>query len=344
MVGTPGHVATTPAASGGIVRAGSFISYDKDAQSASSNGTLVNAVSQSNVAFPTPGISSSEHHQSGGDMMIFTHQSQGSSPAAGGLHGNGHTVLFQPMPAPNMGHSPPFVQSYQPSAHGQITYIQTPPGGNAPSTPGGTPGGHTPAYIPLSRVMSEPHVLHQQTLVNMDQLQPRHYEQEVHMSPPNVNGVVPMDSRKRPSEVHLGDSFKAKRLSSGQKKKVSEPRSSESPVDTTETTASGKAKPFKCTQCPQTFSRSHDLKRHMCIHTGVKPFSCPYCGKAFSRRDALARHVECPERPAGAPPPGGVGMDGARAGSRGAGRRTANDSGDERESPESGLASGDEDM
>ncbi|KAI8808005.1 hypothetical protein BJ742DRAFT_654903, partial [Cladochytrium replicatum] len=53
---------------------------------------------------------------------------------------------------------------------------------------------------------------------------------------------------------------------------------------------SGKTKPFKCEICPQTFSRSHDLKRHNYIHTQEKPYVCLRCGKGFSRRDALRRH------------------------------------------------------
>ncbi|KAI8848222.1 hypothetical protein BC829DRAFT_352292, partial [Chytridium lagenaria] len=51
-----------------------------------------------------------------------------------------------------------------------------------------------------------------------------------------------------------------------------------------------KAKPFRCEKCPQTFSRSHDLKRHYYIHSQEKPFLCPRCGKGFARRDALRRH------------------------------------------------------
>ncbi|KAJ1537123.1 hypothetical protein HK096_003757 [Nowakowskiella sp. JEL0078] len=52
----------------------------------------------------------------------------------------------------------------------------------------------------------------------------------------------------------------------------------------------GKAKPFRCEMCPQTFSRSHDLKRHYYIHTQEKPYHCKKCNKGFSRRDALKRH------------------------------------------------------
>ncbi len=46
-------------------------------------------------------------------------------------------------------------------------------------------------------------------------------------------------------------------------------------------------RPFKCNQCPQSFNRNHDLKRHKRIHLAVKPFPCRHCDKSFSRKDAL---------------------------------------------------------
>ncbi|KAK3335690.1 hypothetical protein B0T19DRAFT_15617 [Cercophora scortea] len=49
-------------------------------------------------------------------------------------------------------------------------------------------------------------------------------------------------------------------------------------------------RPFKCDQCPQSFNRNHDLKRHKRIHLAVKPFPCTHCEKSFSRKDALKRH------------------------------------------------------
>jgi uncharacterized Zn-finger protein len=50
-------------------------------------------------------------------------------------------------------------------------------------------------------------------------------------------------------------------------------------------------RPFKCDQCPQSFNRNHDLKRHKRIHLAVKPFPCSHCDKSFSRKDALKRHI-----------------------------------------------------
>merc|ERR1711939_1191323 len=45
-------------------------------------------------------------------------------------------------------------------------------------------------------------------------------------------------------------------------------------------------RPFRCDQCPQSFNRNHDLKRHKRIHLAVKPFPCGHCDKSFSRKDA----------------------------------------------------------
>ncbi|OKL61808.1 hypothetical protein UA08_02877 [Talaromyces atroroseus] len=55
--------------------------------------------------------------------------------------------------------------------------------------------------------------------------------------------------------------------------------------------AASNDRPFKCDQCPQSFNRNHDLKRHKRIHLSVKPFPCTHCEKSFSRKDALKRHL-----------------------------------------------------
>lgn len=49
-------------------------------------------------------------------------------------------------------------------------------------------------------------------------------------------------------------------------------------------------KPYSCQQCTARFRRLHDLKRHSKLHTGEKPHMCPKCHRTFARGDALARH------------------------------------------------------
>ncbi|KAI0816854.1 hypothetical protein BC628DRAFT_1334099 [Trametes gibbosa] len=46
-----------------------------------------------------------------------------------------------------------------------------------------------------------------------------------------------------------------------------------------------------CPLCGKCFTRSHDVKRHLDIHSADKPGSvCKVCDKTFSRPDALGRH------------------------------------------------------
>lgn len=49
-------------------------------------------------------------------------------------------------------------------------------------------------------------------------------------------------------------------------------------------------KPFSCSICSSKFRRLHDLKRHEKLHTGEKPYQCKNCGRKFARCDALVRH------------------------------------------------------
>jgi len=48
---------------------------------------------------------------------------------------------------------------------------------------------------------------------------------------------------------------------------------------------------YQCEFCPSAFSRKHDLKRHIKIHTNSTPaHKCSHCGKSYARADALAKH------------------------------------------------------
>jgi hypothetical protein len=50
-------------------------------------------------------------------------------------------------------------------------------------------------------------------------------------------------------------------------------------------------RPFRCSICPASFARNHDLKRHTKLHD-KKAWKCCGCEKMFSRRDAIKRHMK----------------------------------------------------
>lgn len=56
-------------------------------------------------------------------------------------------------------------------------------------------------------------------------------------------------------------------------------------------------RPFRCDECPHSFHRNHDLKRHKRIHLEVKPYPCNWCEKRFTRKDALKRHLLVKQHP-----------------------------------------------
>lgn len=51
-------------------------------------------------------------------------------------------------------------------------------------------------------------------------------------------------------------------------------------------------KKFVCETCLSKFRRIHDLKRHLKLHTGERPYLCKTCGRRFARGDALVRHTK----------------------------------------------------
>ncbi|KAG8818258.1 hypothetical protein FRC19_010778 [Serendipita sp. 401] len=48
--------------------------------------------------------------------------------------------------------------------------------------------------------------------------------------------------------------------------------------------------PHFCPECPRSFARARDLKRHFRLHSGERPYLCTGCGEAFIRSDARGRH------------------------------------------------------
>lgn len=51
-------------------------------------------------------------------------------------------------------------------------------------------------------------------------------------------------------------------------------------------------KKYTCQRCSSKFRRIHDLKRHLKLHTGERPYLCGKCGRRFARGDALVRHTK----------------------------------------------------
>ena len=50
---------------------------------------------------------------------------------------------------------------------------------------------------------------------------------------------------------------------------------------------------YKCTECDKCFETSKDLARHRRIHSGEKPFKCSLCNRSCSRSDNLQLHKRC---------------------------------------------------
>ncbi|CAH1373980.1 hypothetical protein MTP99_015349 [Tenebrio molitor] len=61
----------------------------------------------------------------------------------------------------------------------------------------------------------------------------------------------------------------------------------------------GELKIFKCPQCPKSFARRIQLRRHASVHMQQRGFSCGMCEKWFPTRSALVRHerIHTGERP-----------------------------------------------
>ena len=51
-------------------------------------------------------------------------------------------------------------------------------------------------------------------------------------------------------------------------------------------------KEYQCDTCEKTFSRQHELNRHIItVHEGKRDYKCESCGKTFSFNQSLKKHV-----------------------------------------------------
>lgn len=57
-----------------------------------------------------------------------------------------------------------------------------------------------------------------------------------------------------------------------------------------------KEKTNVCDVCGRGFAEKYTLNRHMLTHTHVRPYSCSKCNMSFSRSDGLAKHMTTPHR------------------------------------------------
>ncbi|XP_053681943.1 early growth response protein 1-like [Sabethes cyaneus] len=47
---------------------------------------------------------------------------------------------------------------------------------------------------------------------------------------------------------------------------------------------------YTCSDCPRTFTSSHQLNRHVSVHTKGLQFKCEFCTKSFLRKCQLVVH------------------------------------------------------
>ncbi|XP_022105474.1 zinc finger protein Xfin-like [Acanthaster planci] len=51
-------------------------------------------------------------------------------------------------------------------------------------------------------------------------------------------------------------------------------------------------KPYRCTKCDKSFSRTYTLKLHLRSHTGERPYRCQHCDKSFTCASSLRLHEQ----------------------------------------------------
>ncbi|KAK1145865.1 hypothetical protein N8T08_003811 [Aspergillus melleus] len=203
-------------------------------------------------------------------------------------HAMAHAMLTAQNALPNPASGPPLAsndymaKSSSAPAYGGLQQLSSPPTGYSPYS--GQPG---MGIHPPGRVASNPHP-------------PSHHHLGYHprqpwpsYSLPAMNGPVMTNVHNPGSQMSLLGGLQPGILpgfNSGHLASMQQiygghpPHPGHAPGPTND-------RPFKCDECPQSFNRNHDLKRHKRIHLAVKPFPCTHCDKSFSRKDALKRHI-----------------------------------------------------
>ncbi|CAK4031665.1 Zinc finger [Lecanosticta acicola] len=229
--------------------------------------------SQQSMPMSAPSLPAVPNHQQmmhGHGSMMGGQQTPVSGPVTHASPVSAHEAFARPPPTPTQGYYSQPTQSHQ---HGNYSYSGPSPIQHSPMSAGGSLAKMSP-------------VSHQGPLPSHPP-QPQysqHRQYSYPMSGPvlsNVNnpsGQLALVGGGMPPNMMAFNSGHAAQMHA----MYGHPHQQPSPQND---------RPFRCDQCPQSFNRNHDLKRHKRIHLAVKPFPCGHCDKSFSRKDALKRHV-----------------------------------------------------
>ncbi|KAL4890680.1 hypothetical protein BDV59DRAFT_89496 [Aspergillus ambiguus] len=216
--------------------------------------------------------SNPQHHAMAHAMLTAQHT---PTPAAHSAHSGGPAP-----PAPLPSNDPYMAKSSSAPAYGSMQPLASPSGGgySAAAYPGSGAGG---ALHPPGRVASNPHP---SPHLNYQRQPWPSYSLPAMTGPVRTNVHNPNSPMSLVGNLQPGlmPEFNSGYVASMQHLYSHPGHGGPGPTND---------RPFKCDQCPQSFNRNHDLKRHKRIHLSVKPFPCTHCDKSFSRKDALKRHI-----------------------------------------------------
>jgi hypothetical protein len=266
---------------------------DQNPQTNSPSGSY-RGMSPSTNTYPIQPVSSAYNTYGGGSPHSPpSRDSRNNSPYQGEYLPAPQGAGLYSQPGPHQGSEQAHYQSYPPSnlpplQHGGPIMSQHPPQYQSSNSPNGSPynnyfqyGTSGPAPEngstlppPLSRAPLPPHMSHQ--------YQPYPQPPSSYPSSQPYGGGGPSSTWRftSPPSMHASADPNMRNSQYSRPSGMMRPGSGGVVVNNQD-------RPFKCDQCPQSFNRNHDLKRHKRIHLAVKPFPCPSCDKSFSRKDAL---------------------------------------------------------